>query len=84
MNSSIVLEEALSIPEKINNFIVNDKNNYEDITKLINDKKIQYIVTVARGTSDCVALYASYMFANSPGKATMVFISQSNIISLTF
>ena len=70
MNSSIVLEEALSIPEKINNFIVNDKNNYEDITKLINDKKIQYIVTVARGTSDCVALYASYMFAKYLGLPT--------------
>ena len=70
MDSSIVLKEALSIPEKINKFIINDKNNYADVTKLINGKKIQYIVTVARGTSDCVALYASYMFAKYLGLPT--------------
>ena len=70
MNSSILLEEALSIPEKINHFITNDKNNYADISKLINEKKIQYIVTVARGTSDCAALYASYMFAKYLGLPT--------------
>ena len=70
MDNSIVLEEALSIPEKIKHFIINDKNNYEYISKLINEKKIQYIVTVARGTSDCVALYASYMFAKYLGLPT--------------
>ena len=70
MDSSILLNEALSIPEKINNFIINDKNNYADVSKLINEKKIQYIVTVARGTSDCAALYASYMFAKYLGLPT--------------
>ena len=70
MDNSILLEEALSIPEKINHFITNDKNNYADISKLINEKKIQYIVTVARGTSDCAALYASYMFAKYLGLPT--------------
>ena len=70
MDSSIVLKEALSIPEKINHFIINDKNNYADVSKLINEKKIQYIVTVARGTSDCAALYASYMFAKYLGLPT--------------
>lgn len=70
MDSSILLDEALSIPEKINHFIINDKNNYEDVSKLINEKKIQYIVTVARGTSDCAALYASYMFAKYLGLPT--------------
>ena len=70
MDSSIILKEALSIPEKINHFIINDKNNYEDVSKLINEKKIQYIVTVARGTSDCAALYASYMFAKYLGLPT--------------
>ena len=63
MNNIILLNEALSIPERINRFVLNDKNNYEYISKLILEKKIQYIVTVARGTSDCAALYASYMFA---------------------
>ena len=28
MDSSILLEEALSIPEKINHFIINDKNYF--------------------------------------------------------
>ena len=70
MDSSILLEEALSIPERINNFIINDKNNYADVSKLINEKKILYIVTVARGTSDCAALYASYMFAKYLGLPT--------------
>ena len=31
MDSSILLNEALSIPEKINHFIINDKNNYADV-----------------------------------------------------
>ncbi len=70
MNNSILLNEALSIPEKINNFVLSDKNNYENISKLITEKKIQYIVTVARGTSDCAALYASYMFAKYLGLPT--------------
>ena len=70
MDSSLLLNEALSIPEKINHFIINDKNNYADVSKLINEKKIQYIVTVARGTSDCAALYASYMFAKYLGLPT--------------
>ena len=70
MNNPVVLNEALSIPQKINNFVLSDKNNYQDISKLILEKKIQYIVTVARGTSDCAALYASYMFAKYLGLPT--------------
>ena len=67
MHNSTVLNEALSIPHKINNFALNDNNNYSNISKIISEKKIQYIVTVARGTSDCAALYASYMFAKYLG-----------------
>ncbi len=70
MTRSIVLNEALSIPERINYFALNDQNKYSDISKLISEKKIQYIVTVARGTSDCAALYASYMFAKYLGLPT--------------
>ena len=39
MVNSLVLSEALSIPEKINNFILNDKNNYQEISNLILEKK---------------------------------------------
>ena len=70
MSSSQVLSEALSIPNKINHFSLNDKNNYQEISNLISEKKIDYVVTVARGTSDCAALYASYMFAKYLGLPT--------------
>ena len=45
MPNSIVLSEALSIPEKINKFILNDNNNYQEVSKLISEKKIDYVVT---------------------------------------
>ena len=70
MPSSLVLSEALSIPNKINHFSLNDKNNYLEISNLISEKKIDYVVTVARGTSDCAALYLSYMFAKYLGLPT--------------
>ena len=70
MNNSLVLNEALSIPEKIDYFNQNDKNDYKQIAKKIKQKKIKYIVTVARGTSDCAALYSSYIFAKHLGLPT--------------
>ena len=71
MNNSLVLNEALSIPEKIDYFNQNDKNDYRLIAKKIKEKKIKHIVTVARGTSDCAALFASYVFAKTKLKNTL-------------
>jgi glucosamine--fructose-6-phosphate aminotransferase (isomerizing) len=65
-----VLEEACSIAERIAIFNQKDDNPYHQIAKNISDKKIKHIVTVARGTSDCVALYASYLFAKTIGLTT--------------
>jgi len=65
-----VLEEACSIAERIAIFNQKDDNPYHLIAKNISDKKIKHIVTVARGTSDCVALYASYLFAKTIGLTT--------------
>ena len=65
-----VLEEANSIADKIAIFNQKDDNPYHLIAKNISDKKIKHIVTVARGTSDCVALYASYLFAKTLGLTT--------------
>ena len=62
MKKSVTLEESLSVSEKIENFIQEDKNCYKDVKDIINNKKIQYIVTLARGTSDCAALFSSYLF----------------------
>ena len=67
---SKVLEEALSVAQVISKFNINDKNPYKDLKKNFLNKKIKLIVTVARGTSDCAALYASYLFAKSLGLPT--------------
>ena len=67
MNESLVLKESFSIPSVIGKFTLIDKNPYQEIANLINQKKIKYIVTVARGTSDCAALYSSYIFAKYLG-----------------
>ena len=70
MVNSLVLDEALSIPTIIDQFSNIDDNPYASIAKLISQKKIKYIVTIARGTSDCAALYSSYIFAKHLGLPT--------------
>ena len=70
MSTSKVLEEANSIAEKIAIFNQSDENPYHLIAKKISEKKIKHIVTIARGTSDCAALYASYLFAKVLGLTT--------------
>ena len=70
MVNSLVLEEALSIPSIIDQFSNIDDNPYDNIAQLINQKKIKYVVTIARGTSDCAALYSSYIFAKYLGLPT--------------
>jgi len=67
VNNSLVLQESLSIPQVIDKFSQIDNNQYQEIANLISQKKIKYIVTVARGTSDCAALYSSYIFAKNLG-----------------
>ena len=70
MSASKVLEEANSIAEKIHIFNQSDENPYHLIAKKISEKKIKHIVTIARGTSDCAALYTSYLFAKTLGLTT--------------
>ena len=70
MDNSLVLEEALSIPTIIDQFSNIDDNPYDGIAQLISQKKIKYVVTIARGTSDCAALYSSYIFAKHLGLPT--------------
>ena len=70
MVNSLVLEEALSIPTIIDQFSNIDDNPYDSIAQLIIQKKIKYVVTIARGTSDCAALYSSYIFAKHLGLPT--------------
>ena len=70
MSTIKVLEEAKSIPEKISIFNQSDENPYDQISKKILDKSIKHIVTIARGTSDCAALYTSYLIAKALGLTT--------------
>ncbi len=69
-DKSLVYGESLSIPSCLSNFADNDFNDYSYISKLITAKKIKYIVTVARGSSDCAALFGSYIFAKYLGLPT--------------
>ena len=75
---SKILEEANSIAEKIEIFNQDDKNPYNEVKKIILGEKIKLIVTVARGTSDCAALYASYLFAKFLGLPTYSLPTFSN------
>ena len=59
--NSIVFQEALSIPERMLNFIDTDENNYSNVSKILSSKKISNVITIARGTSDNVALFSSYI-----------------------
>ncbi len=70
MNNSLVLSEATSVIDKITNFNDRDQNPYDEISKIILNKDIRNVVTVARGTSDCAALFCSYLFAKSLGLIT--------------
>ena len=70
INNSLVLKEALSIPFCVNKFINTDLNNYDEIAELIKKKKFKFIVTIARGSSDCAALFGSYIFAKYLGLPT--------------
>ena len=70
MKQSKVLDEANDIENIIENFNLHDKNDYSKVGDLIINKKIKYIVTIARGSSDSVALFTSYLFAKTLGIPT--------------
>ena len=61
MKNSKVLQIS-EVSDAIENFNTNDKNEYNKVGNLIN-KKIKHLVTLARGSSDSAALFASYVFA---------------------
>ena len=70
MNNIKVLEEANSVAEKIAIFNNEDINPYNYISKKLVKKSYKNIITIARGTSDCAALFASYLFAKNFGIIT--------------
>ena len=70
MVNSIVLEEAINISKSVEDFNIEDKNDYRKVSDLFINKKIKHIVTIARGSSDSVALYTSYLIAKTLGITT--------------
>ena len=70
MVDSIVLEEATNISKSVEDFNIEDKNDYRKVSDLFINKKIKHIVTIARGSSDSVAMYASYLIAKTLGITT--------------
>jgi fructoselysine-6-P-deglycase FrlB-like protein len=67
LNKFKVYQEAISIPEKIINFLEDDNNNYKSISNHLLSKSINNVVTVARGSSDNAALYSSYLITRYTG-----------------
>ena len=67
LNNFKVYQEAISIPEKIINFLEHDNNNYKSISKHLLSKNINNVITVARGSSGNVALYSSYLITKYTG-----------------
>lgn len=85
LSKSIVFQESLSIPERIKNFINNDRNNYQAVSRLLRSKKITNVITIARGTSDNVALFSSYLITKHFGlpvsslPPSLITLEKSNI-----
>ena len=70
MTKCKVLDEANGISDTIENFNLEDKNQYQKIKNTLSRKNIKHLVTIARGSSDSAALFASYLFAKSFGVTT--------------
>ena len=70
MKKCKVLDEANGISDTIENFNLEDKNQYHKIKNTLSSKNIKHLATIARGSSDSAALFASYLFAKSLGVTT--------------
>ena len=70
MKKCKVLDEANGVSDTIENFNLEDKNQYQKIKNTLSRKNIKHLVTIARGSSDSAALFASYLFAKSLGVTT--------------
>ena len=70
MKKCKVLDEANEIANSIENYNLEDKNQYDKIKNTLSRNNIKHLVTIARGSSDSAALFASYLFAKSLGVAT--------------
>ena len=67
MLQTLMYQETSSSFEKVANQLKLNKNIVENIAKKLKEKEIKRVITVARGSSDCVANFAKYLFETQLG-----------------
>ena len=67
MTKTLMYTEAKSSPEKVKNQLSLNNDIVKNIVKIMKEKKISRVITVARGSSDCAANYAKYLFETQLG-----------------
>ena len=67
MQNTIMHQEASSSYEKIANQLDLNKNIVEEIINKLKARGIKRVITIARGSSDCVANFAKYLFETQLG-----------------
>ncbi|QIW10381.1 SIS domain-containing protein [Francisella sp. LA112445] len=67
MSQTLMYQETSSSFEKVENQLKLNKTIVEDIAKRLKEKGIKRVITVARGSSDCVANFAKYLFETQLG-----------------
>lgn len=67
MKHTLMHTEASSSYQKVANQLELNKNIIKSIVKTLKDKNIKRVTTIARGSSDCVANFAKYLFETQLG-----------------
>ncbi|MED7819282.1 MULTISPECIES: SIS domain-containing protein [unclassified Francisella] len=67
MSETLMYQEASSSFEKVANQLSLNQEIVKNIVRQLKEKKIKRIITIARGSSDCVANFAKYLFETQLG-----------------
>ena len=65
---SLMLQEALDAPNRLQEFLSKDEAVFQDLAKRLRTLDPAFVATVARGSSDHAATYAEYLFPLCTGK----------------
>ena len=64
---TIMQQEAESTWLKVNNQLEQNKHLIKEISTIIKSRNIKRVITIARGSSDCVANFSKYLFESQLG-----------------
>lgn len=67
MKETLMYQEASSSYEKVADQLNLNQEIVKDIVKKLKEKNIKRVITIARGSSDCVANFAKYLFETQLG-----------------